>query len=164
VVDAPAEITLGLIEARIESSETIRGWVSIPYAELRVRAEDRLVWSPRLAIHAEDTTGGTRLSCRMQPEPDVWTAYIALWSIVGAIAIGVTMYGLSQWVVGGPPWVMLIGFPAVIVMAIALYLGALLGQRRGAAQMNALERELHAALAGAVDELPRAPTFGDPEA
>lgn len=138
----------------------------MPYAELRVRAEDRFVWSPRLAIHAENALDGTRLSCRMQPEPDVWTAYVALWSVLGAIAIGVTMYGASQWVVGSPPWVMLIGFPVVVVMAIALYLGALVGQRRGAAQMSALERELHAALVEAVetvDESPRAPTFGDPK-
>jgi hypothetical protein len=141
-VDATAEETLRLVEARIEASPAIRGWVALPYAELRVPDRDRFSWSPRMSLHVEDAPGGTNLLCRLQPEPEVWTAYIALWGLVGAAAIGVTMYGLSQWVVSGMPWVMLWGLPIVAAAAGLLWLVALVGQRRCAAQTWGLSREL----------------------
>ena len=166
-VDASAEETLRLVEARIEVSAAIRGWVATPYAELRVPDHERFSWSPRMSLHVEDAPGGTNLLCRLQPEPDVWTAYIAAWGAIGVAAIGVTMYGISQWVVSGMPWVMLWGLPIVAVAAALLYLVALVGQRRGAAQTWLLERELQAALDGhgprlhdeAIDDLPRARGF-----
>jgi hypothetical protein len=166
-VDLTAEQTLRRVEARIEASETIRGWVSPPYAELRVPERDRFTWSPRMALYAEDAPGGTHLLCRLQPEPDVWTAYLALWAVVVVAAIGVVMYGVSQWVVSGMPWVMVVGLPVVAIAAGLLYLVAVVGQRSGAAQMWLLRRELQAALDGhgprvvedAIDDLPRARGF-----
>lgn len=167
-VDVPAAEALRLVEARIEASEAVRGWVALPYAELRMPERDRFRWSPRLALYAEDAPGGTTLSCRLQPEPDVWTAYVALWAAVIVAGLGVTMYGLSQWVVsGGVPWVMLVGVPVVGVLAGLLYAGAVVGQRSGAAQTWLLERELQAALDGhaprlidePIDDLPRARGF-----
>lgn len=166
-VDLPAAETLRLVEAHIEVSSAIRGWVAEPYAELRVPEHERFSWSPRMSLHVEDAPGGTNLLCRLQPEPDVWTAYMALWGVVGVAAIGVTMYGVSQWVVSGMPWVMLLGLPVVAVAAGLLYAVALVGQRRCAGQTWVLERELQAALDGhgprlhadAIDELPRARGF-----
>lgn len=166
-VDVSAEQTLRLVEARIEASAAIRGWVAEPYAELRVPERDRSSWSPRLSLHVEDTAGGTNLLCRLQPEPDVWTAYMALWGVVAVAGLGVTMYGLSQWVVTGMPWVMLVGLPIVAAAGGLLYLAALVGQRRCAAQTWLLERELQAALEGhgprlvgePLDDLPRARGF-----
>ncbi len=167
LIDLSAEQTLRLIEARIEASTAIRGWVAEPYAELRVPERDRYSWSPRLSLHVEDTAGGTNLLCRLQPEPDVWTAYMALWGVVAVAGLGVTMYGLSQWVVSGMPWVMLVGLPIVAAAGGLLYLAALVGQRRCAAQTWLLERELQAALDGhgprlvgePLDDLPRARGF-----
>ncbi|MEX1362853.1 MAG: hypothetical protein AB1Z98_06995 [Nannocystaceae bacterium] len=169
-VDAPAERVLQQVEDRIEASDAVRGWVSAPYAELRMPARDRFLWSPRMALLAEDAPGGTNLVCRLQPEPDVWTAYVALWAVLGAAAIGVLMYGASRWVVSGSPGIIAIGLPIVAGLAVGLYLGALSGQRRGRTQMWLLRRELDAALAGlgprlvddALDDLPRAPGFGPP--
>lgn len=166
-VDTSAAETLRLVEARIEASAAIRGWVAPPYAELRVPDCERFSWSPRMSLHVEDAPGGTNLLCRLQPEPDVWTAYMALWGVIGVAAIGFTMYGLSQWVVSGMPWAMLWGLPLVAAAAVLLYLAALVGQRRCAGQTWLLERELQAALAGhgprliddALDDLPRARSF-----
>lgn len=169
-VDAPAEQTLERIEARIESSEAVRGWVSPPYAELRMPVKDRFLWSPRMALFAEDAPGGTNLVCRLQPEPDVWTAYVAMWAVLVAAGTGVLMYGASRWLVSGSPGIIVIGLPIVAVLGVALYLGALSGQRKGRAQMWLLRRELDAALEGhgprlvdePVDDLPAAPGFGRP--
>lgn len=167
-VDASAEEALGRIEARIESSGTVRGWVSPPYAELRMPVKDRFLWSPRMALFAEDAPGGTNLVCRLQPEPDVWTAYLALWAVLVAAGIGVLMYGASRWVVSGSPGIIIVGLPIVVVLGIGLYAGALSGQRRGRSQMWLLRRELDAALEGLglrlvddpVDDLPRTTAFG----
>lgn len=166
-VDVSAAETLRLVEARIEASPAIRGWVAEPYAELRLPEQDRFAWSPRMSLHVEDAAGGTNLLCRLQPEPDVWTAYMALWGAIGVAALGVTMYGISQWVVSGMPWVLLVGLPIVAVAAGLLYLAAVVGQRRCAGQTWLLERELQAALAehgprlvqDAIDDLPRARSF-----
>lgn len=170
LVNTSAEATLACIEARIEGSAGVRGWVSAPYAELRVRPEDRFVWSPRLAIHAEDTAGGTQLSCRIQPEPDTWTAYLACWAVVGTAGVGALVFGASQWVIGSTPWSLIVGLPVVAVLCIALTVAAHVGQQRGAAQIWLLERELDAALRGVgprlvdppIDDLPRARGFGSP--
>ncbi|MCA9705402.1 MAG: hypothetical protein KDK70_06120 [Myxococcales bacterium] len=167
-VDTSAQEVLQRVEDRIEGSGAIRGWVSVPYAELRVPTRDRFLWSPRLAIYAEDTPGGTNLSCRFQPEPDVWTAYMAIWAVVGAATLGTTMVGLSQWVVTGMPSLLLLGLPAGALLGLSLRRLALAGQRWGAAQMWLLERELDAALGGslrledAIDDLPEAGKFGRP--
>jgi hypothetical protein len=147
-VDASADKTLRLVEARIEVSKAIRGWIAAPYAELRLPEGERFTWSPRMSLYVEDTPGGTNLLCRLQPEPEVWTAYMASWGVVAVAALGVTMYGISQWVVSGMPWVMLVGLPLVGAAAGLLYLAALVGQRRCAAQTWLLERELQAALDG----------------
>ncbi len=167
LVDASCADVLERIEDRIEQSESTRGWVSSPYAELRVRAEDRQLWSPRMSIHAEEVEGGTRLLCRMQPEPDVWTAYVAMWSIVGVVALGGLVFGASRWVMGSLPWGVVVGAPVVGLLCVILYITALIGQRRGEPQMVQLERELHGALEGLgfgdeLDERPRIQGFGAP--
>jgi len=168
LVDAPCADVLERIEARIEQSDVTRGWVSSPYAELRVRAEDRQLWSPRMSIHAEEVEGGTLLLCRMQPEPDVWTAYVAMWSVLGAAALGGLVFGASRWVMGSLPWWVVVGAPAVGLLCVVLYATALAGQRRGAPQMGQLQRELYDALRGLgigdepLDDRPGVQGFGAP--
>lgn len=136
----------------------MRGWVKEPYAELRVPTTQRKVWSPRLAITTDDMTDGVQLCCRLQPEPEVWTAYIAIASALGVATISVAMYGLSQFVLGATPWVAVIGLPVVLVLGAVQYTAALLGQRLGREQMGYLQEQLLEALADLSPKVSDAPS------
>jgi hypothetical protein len=146
-VASPMAEVLARLEAHVESSEgAVRGWVNAPYAELRVPAGDKELWSPRLAIYAEELSDGVTLLCRLQPEPDVWTMYVALWSALGIATLCVGSYAVSQWVMGATPWVAIIGFPIVLAIAGTVYGIALVGQKLGRPQMQLLCRHFNEAL------------------
>jgi hypothetical protein len=138
---------LSRIEKHLEDGGgTFRGWVKAPYAELRMPAQERSLWSPRLAICTDELSEGVSLCCRLQPEPDVWTAYVAIAAALSIAALAVGSYGVSQWVLGGHPDVAVIGLPIVAVLGAGLYIASQIGQRLGRDQMRFLRSQLLEAL------------------
>ncbi len=146
-VDAPANQALGCIQQHLSHDDcSCRGWVTVPYAELRVEKVERHFWSPRLAVYVEDTPGGAHLHCRLQPEPDVWTLFLAMYALA---AIGLTtgiFYGYSQWILDATPWAAYVGIPVSLALGLGLYFGALAGQKLGRGQMYQLRNELQISL------------------
>ena len=137
---------MGCIQEFLASEDcACGGWVTVPYAELCVAEEDKHLWSPRLAIYVEDTPGGAHLHCRLQPAPEVWTFFLALYAVSGIAFMSAAFYGYSQWTIDKTPWAAL-GMPIAALMALGLYLGALAGQRMGHDQMDILRAQLERSL------------------
>ncbi|NVB42990.1 hypothetical protein G6O69_34530 [Pseudenhygromyxa sp. WMMC2535] len=139
--------TAGAIERCLASElSQCRGWVQLPYAELRVPQHMRHFWSPRLELtfdHAPE--GTTHIHGVFRPEPGVWTGFVFMHSVLGVVAcIGLTM-GLSQWTLGDPP-IAILAFPLAAALSLALYIGALVGHRLGSDEMTMLRQELDCAL------------------
>jgi hypothetical protein len=107
---------------------------------------DRHFWSPRLAVYVEDTPGGAHLHCRLQPEPDVWTLFLAMYALSAIGLITGIFYGYSQWILDSTPWAAFVGIPVSLVVGTGMYLGAIAGQKLGHEQMVLLRGELERSL------------------
>jgi hypothetical protein len=144
--------TLGRLRRHLERADFgCRGWVAPPYAELEVQAATKHFWSPRLAIYATDEGGKCSLYCRFQPEPSVWTMYMAGWGIsIVSGACGIAWL-CAQLMMTRSLTMPLVALGVVGVVACTLYASALLGQRLGTDQMV----ELRDALVAALDDGPR---------
>lgn len=117
------------------------GWVQAPYAELYILPEQRHLWSPRLAIAAEDRGSSVVLHCRFGPDPAVWTGFCGAYAASGLLALGGGLLAASQWGLGQDPtgaWLSAGG----VLAASGLYVGAMAGQRAGESQMRLLRRYL----------------------
>jgi len=136
----------------------VTGWVHGLYAELALRPEARHMWCPRLAVHVGDEDeDGTTLTCRLQPEPAVWTAYMAVWAVVIVTTMLVIGLGLSQLLRGQAPYALWYGIPGAGLAAVAAYGSALFGQRLSEHEVELLTSALSSAL-----ELSPAQTAAEP--
>ena len=132
----PSEEVWSAIEQAIASPEArCTGWVQEGAGELHVLREDEHFFSPMLCLCADDSVGGTVLRGRFGPHPHVWMFFMAIYFVLGAIAVGGAMYGISQWMMGAEPWALWLT-PAGIALAAFVYGAAFIGQGLGAEQMH----------------------------
>ncbi len=135
-LDHPADEVWEAIEAAIASPDArCTGWVQEGAGELHVRREDEHFFSPMLCMCSDDSVEGTVLRGRFGPHPHVWMLFMAIYFICGAIAVGGSMYGISQWMMGAEPWALWFT-PAGIGLAAFVYGAAFIGQGLGAEQMH----------------------------
>ncbi len=147
VLPAKPELVLAQLQEHLDRTEFgCRGWVADPYAELEVPAASKRLWSPRLAIHARGSSQGCTLHCRYQPEPNLWTLYMAIWGMLAVTGASAIAWVCATWIMGAEPIVPLACVGGVVVMALALYAVALGGQRLGADQMQLLRDALQEGL------------------
>ena len=153
-LDVPPEVLEAALKAAVAGDTS--SWARLPYAEFGVPSAERRTWSPRLAVyvHAPDpdaprTEGELRLRCRFQPEPGVWTFYMAMAAallVCGSVAVAwICASFILGWSLVGP-------FFAVGVAALlgaALYGASQLGQKMAADQMGGLAERLWLALCDA---------------
>lgn len=112
---------------------------------LSVGADEATTWSPYLDLDFEPQPDGTRIRGRFGPSPHVWTFFLAIYAALTFVCIGSAMFGLSQMTMGAEPWALWV-MPVGGVMMGLTYLGALVGQRLGAEQMQELQLTLDDAL------------------
>lgn len=149
---APPEVLFAALDAAVAGDD--RSWVRLPYAEFGVADDERHLWSPRLAVCVHEPAEGSddgelRLVCRFQPEPSVWTLYMALGSALLVGACVTIAWMISSWILGWSllgPGSALAGF---LLLGGLLYGVSGLGQRMAADQMSALAERLWVALCDA---------------
>lgn len=152
------------VVAALEDSQHCTGGASEGCITLRLHPERRRPWSPWLQLQvtacSEDRT---TLEGHMGPAPELWTAFVFVYSVAVAAFVGGAMFGLVQMNLGQTPT----GFYAVAasLVVLAVSCGAdLTGRRVGQGQMGVLRGFLLRTLPDAVDIDPEAPaTQGRPE-
>jgi len=116
-------------------------------------------WSPSLSLELEECSdGSTIMRGRFGPHPNLWTFCVFLYAVAGFIATCGLMLGTSQWMLKTPPSALLL-LPVAGLVAVAVYGGALVGQRLGSGQMQELRDFLRRALAAS--ELPELDSSGE---
>ena len=152
-VDDPEGLLERLGKLLQEGHPHCTGQVFPRYAILRMRDDRCHFWSPYLHVEARSPDSDEeRLSdrpCvhgRFAPHPNVWTMFMAIYGVLGMVAIGGLMYGFSQWWLGWTPWALAIA-PASLAMIGFVYGAAFIGQGLGAAQMYELRSFLDRAAA-----------------
>ncbi|WP_338392083.1 hypothetical protein [Fulvitalea axinellae] len=124
-------------EALQSSEKRCVGIVNDNYIVLKVPLEDRHFWSPQLSLTLTEDNGETLIKGRYGPKPSVWTLFAFGYAALGILTLFIGMYGLSTWSLGMDSsalwWI-----PALVGLAVLLYLSAQAGQKIGAEQMFTL--------------------------
>ena len=149
-------VPLEVLSAALDDAvaDDAQSWARLPYAEFGVDDDERHLWSPRLAVCVHEPTEDSerdelRLVCRFQPEPSVWTLYMA---IGGALLVGACIavaWIISSWLLGWSTWVPGSALAGFLLLGGLLYAVSGMGQRMAADQMGALAERLWVALCDA---------------
>lgn len=116
------------------------------YLTLRIPEKDQHFWSPQLNLSLDsDETGKTVIQGIYGPNTNVWAMFLYSYLIVGFLAIGAAVVGLSQWMIGATPWG-LWGLAAALIVGFGLYVFAQTGQKLGVWQMFKLHQAYEAAV------------------
>ncbi|MEZ4318748.1 MAG: hypothetical protein R3F61_14640 [Myxococcota bacterium] len=137
-VDArPEEVFAWFREALAEDGCPCAGWVGRQEVTLHVAVSHRRLWSPWLLLGVRGDGEQTVVSGTMGPQPNLWTAYVFVYSVLVAGCVAGGMYGAVQASLGQPPT----GWTAALSAGCGLGLACtldLLGRRRGEGQMGIL--------------------------
>jgi hypothetical protein len=116
----------------------LAGQVVLPrHAVLQLPKHQRTMLSPFLNIELTPDEHGAVLQGRFSPHPNVWTGFVAIYSVLGMIGFLSAMYGISEWWLGGPTW-SLLGVPVSIAAIAFVYGAAVIGQGLTADEMYEL--------------------------
>lgn len=147
----PARFFEALGRALAVADGPCRGQVFASGAILRIRSDQRRLWSPALHVDAEtDASGIPILHGRFSPSSPVWTAFVAIYLALGCAAMGALCYGFVQVTLGTTPWAFW-GIGAALALAGFTYGAAFIGQGLGADDMYEL-RSFVERVADACDE------------
>jgi len=112
----------------------VEGQIFPKHIDLLMSAEQRHFWSPWLPLDVAVGEAGTELRGRFGPHPNVWTAFVFVYSVLAVLAVVALCFGGAQLMLGTSPW-------AFGVMAACLALGAFIygaefiGKGMGSEQM-----------------------------
>lgn len=110
------------------------GQVLQHHAVLQLPAGRRTLLSPFLNLEVATDNDGVVLRGRFSPHPNVWTGFVAIYSALAMFGALAGMYGLSQWWIGEPAW-MLLAVPASLAAIAFVYGAAVIGQGLTADEM-----------------------------
>lgn len=138
VVPCPIPKALDQIKDQLEDTDSpFTGLVAGKHVHLKMRPEQRRIWSPHLVVELLGHREGTRIKGHYGPRADVWTLVVALYAMIGFLVIMGVTYGISQWMIGESPsalWTLPIG----LLLAGIIYALVMVAQRMAQDQMQQL--------------------------
>jgi hypothetical protein len=149
-LDVPGEAVIASLRRQLAAGHArVDGAVLTTQAELTTHPADAHFWSPYLSVEVtRDDDGPWRLRGRFAPEPNVWILFMGIYGILGMGGVAGLMYGLSQWILGEPPWA-LAGLALSLALIAFTYGAAFIGQGLGAEEMYVLRSFVDDAVEGA---------------
>lgn len=140
IPDDPERV-MEMLRARLPRCPDCAGVSAGRHAELFVPQAERRFFSPWLSVTAEADGDGARVRGRFGPHPSLWTGYMVGFFALGTTAVLAATWAYAQWALAHPPralWCVAVS----AVLAGALYVASLVGQRLGEHQMDALRDAL----------------------
>lgn len=135
-VEAPR--LMAEIRARLGApGSRFAGTVLRRHAELTIAPQERHLWSPHLSLDVFDHEGGARVRGRYGPHPHLWTLLMAIYGVLGMVAIAGAVFGISQLTLGWTPWA-LSALPLCALCIAATWIVSAVGQRFSVEQMEQL--------------------------
>jgi hypothetical protein len=130
--DGGCGVFFGRLAEELDHAEgRCRGHVFDGGAILRIRHEDRRIWSPALTL----TEHQGALRGQFSPSSPVWTAFVGIYIALLCVAIAGACYGWAQTTLDETPWAFA-AVPAAVLLAGFTYGAAFIGQGLGAADMH----------------------------
>lgn len=161
----PPEEVRRAVATFLKANERIKGMALLERIEMSFVRKEQHLWSPQLIVDVEKGDQGSTLRARFGPHPHVWTMYMAIYFVLGILALLAISYGYSQDRVGESPTA-LYALPVLALLAALTYGVPFIGQGLGFDQMYQLRNKLcELAAAHELDEPSpvRAPAKGTPD-
>lgn len=114
---------------------------------MKVKKEEQHFWSPQLTLSIEKLEEGCHIRGLYTPKPTIWSMFVFMYTGIGVCILFAGLYGLSR-VSLNLEAPILWSVPALILLALFLYIIAQIGQKLGAQQMF----DLHHFIEDAIDE------------
>ncbi|HMQ07914.1 MAG TPA: hypothetical protein PKC30_11475 [Saprospiraceae bacterium] len=96
---------------------------------ITVKNELQKIWSPYCHLNfEEDEDGNLEIRGNYGPNPNIWTVFIFLYSLLGLLTFFIFIIGTTQYSLGMDAGILLI-LPILILLIILLYLAAQVGKR-----------------------------------
>lgn len=121
------------------------GTIAGNHMHLNIRKEDQKMWSPHLNLEIVSDATGSIIKGHFGPRPDIWTLVMALYAILGFLALMALMFATAQWMLSMNIWALWIA-GGCILLGLAVYFLALAGQGLSQEQMRALLSEVNQAI------------------
>lgn len=145
-LEEAAGVLLDRISFRLRSGDcSLCGFVAEDRFALYVPPARQRLWSAELRVDVVRRGDDTVLECQYAPHPHVWVTYAIT---VAAVIIGATValvFALAELSMHQPP-VALYALGPLLVLALALYAGAFIGQGFAVDEMDELRQFLTEAL------------------
>lgn len=140
---ASKEELIALIQKHLKIAHTtIGGYANREFAMVRLRKEKEKYWAPQLQIRwEEDEDHPDQIIVRgiIGPRPNIWTMFMFFYGFAGALIITLGTYALSEYIVKGEShWIWVV--PIGILIAIATYLAAKIGQKLAKEHLEVLHQ------------------------
>lgn len=128
---ASKEELIQLIKKHLEhNSKAIGGYANKEFAMVRLRKEKEQFWAPQLQIRweqDEDNIQHTVVRGIIGPRPNVWTFFMFMYGLSGALLLTLGSYALSEYIVNGEShWVWSV--PVALCIGIGTYIATRIGQ------------------------------------
>ena len=129
---ASKEELIDLIKGNLEkNSKEIGGYANNEFAMVRLRKEKEKYWAPQLQIRweqDEENKNNTVVRGIIGPRSNVWTFFMFLYGLSGAIFLTLGSYALSEYLVNGEShWIWAV--PISILLAFCTYSATRFGQK-----------------------------------
>jgi hypothetical protein len=152
ILDLPVDEARERIVSRVEENEDRCEVKNFPgFICLRIPAEHRRYWTPRLNLSLYPTDDGqTRIEGTYGPNANMWSSFLYGYLLIGSIGLFSGIFGFCQAKLGMQPWGLWI-FGAALAIAIGMYVMAQMGQKLGARQMFQLHQIYEDAMGATVE-------------
>ncbi|MCB9674481.1 MAG: hypothetical protein H6737_05150 [Alphaproteobacteria bacterium] len=135
-VDAKPDEVFERFRSALEDAECpCKGSVGRKEVTLRICDRLRRIWSPWLLLGVRAEGEGCVLFGSMGPQPDMWTAFVFVYSVLVAVFVAGSMYGFVQLTLQDSPTGLLAAGAALVGLGGACGLD-LTGRRLGQGQMG----------------------------
>jgi hypothetical protein len=114
---------------------------------LKIQKEAQHFWSPQLTLSIEKFKEGSFVRGLYTPKPTIWSMFVFFYTGIGVCILFGGLYGLSRLSLNLEAPI-LWGVPALLALALLLYIIAQIGQKLGAQQMF----DLHHFIEEAIDK------------
>ncbi|MDB4835528.1 hypothetical protein OAH12_02960 [Cyclobacteriaceae bacterium] len=126
-----AEEICNKFKTTLDSEQNIVGQVFPTHILLRIKAENRHVWSPQLSLDFEKNYDDKMvISGVYGPMPSIWSKFAFIYFTLGCIILFAGIIGGTQLMLNNHVWVMYL-VPICVIGMIITYLAAQTGQKLG---------------------------------
>ena len=162
---------MAILRERIAGNpQNVEGSFSRKHGVLCMPEHNRRFWSPCLDLtvddeglvsgdnesREEDVGVGTRVWGTFSPRPEIWTGFVFTIGVLAILSVLSLFFGVAQLMLGHAPWALLIPVVALL-LALAVYTSALVGQGLSGDDMYQMRAYVDACLLEAQQRARRRP-------